>query len=985
MKRRLGRAFPILGILVVACGGAGGGDPGPGSGADSVEPGGGTARGRSYDALFAEADEVYFSGQYDSAAVLFARIYDNAVREGALPVQARALTWIGLARYRTGGFAEARRLGERALSLKLEHRLVDQYARSYNALGLLAWRENRLSESERLLRRAIEAAQEVGDRRLAANAAGNLALPQTELGRFAEARSALLTHQAVMSDLGETRAEGNAFTNLGMLEIRLGNPNGAIPLLREALALYRSIDYATGTQAALGQLGTAYTALGDSRRAFSVLDSALSIATEQGLEHEQVSIIEAMAELYRGAGDFRRALAVYDSAMVINARLGADIETAVDLRGKADILFRLGDVDRAHGTAEEALAIHRRAGAPLEIMLDLLILAELDNHLGRDEAVRQRLREASEIAASLGARSARVEVGLTEARIASRQRRSDDVLSAISRIEPDLADGGYAPEWEARLLESRALERLGRIREAAQAGRRALATVERVRRNFGSGTLRTAFVSDKREVYAHLISVLLRLGDVEAAFAVADAARGRVLLEQLAAAGRRVSEHAATRAYSQGEMLLAEIDRLVESIDYAESTPPDELDDAQRRELESLYDRLARARDAYEGLLVRLAETDPEQAALLGGIDMDIDAVRAALSDGELLVEYFVPPDGAVLVFAATKRDLIVLESAVSSRNLESRVRLVREMIVRNDGPEDALDHLLTSLHDALIRPLQRAGILSGVQDLAVVPHHALAYLPFAALKDGTTQRHLAEDYTLRLFPSAVALPALAERDAGPNPGVVAFAPYPDRLPATRLELAAVASGRRAVRSRTGAAATESALRRALSEAGVVHVATHGVLNAQNPMFSRLELARQENGPSANDGRLEVHELLDLEIAAGLVFLSGCETGAGAAHSTAFLEGEDYMTLAQAFLRAGANAVIATLWPVEDAGAAAFADVFYRQLDAVGPAEALARAQRALLADPRYGSPYHWAAFQLAGRMPADPGARTDEDIRATR
>jgi CHAT domain-containing protein len=156
-------------------------------------------------------------------------------------------------------------------------------------------------------------------------------------------------------------------------------------------------------------------------------------------------------------------------------------------------------------------------------------------------------------------------------------------------------------------------------------------------------------------------------------------------------------------------------------------------------------------------------------------------------------------------------------------------------------------------------------------------------------------------------------------------------------------------------------------------------------MNAQNPMFSRLELARDNGGQPADDGRLEVHELLGLTIDARLVFLSGCETGVGAAHSTAFVQGEDYMTLAQAFLHAGAGTVIATLWPVEDAGAAAFAEAFYRELDRRSPVAALATAQRAMLADDRYGSPYHWAAYQLAGYTPGEPAARSGADIRAIR
>jgi len=134
-------------------------------------------------------------------------------------------------------------------------------------------------------------------------------------------------------------------------------------------------------------------------------------------------------------------------------------------------------------------------------------------------------------------------------------------------------------------------------------------------------------------------------------------------------------------------------------------------------------------------------------------------------------------------------------------------------------------------------------------------------------------------------------------------------------------------------------------------------------------MFSRIELARAKgaSGLPSNDGRLEVHEVLALSIRSPLVFLSGCETGTGAAWSTSFARGDDYATLAEAFLYAGARNVISTLWRIEDRGAAAFASSFYGAIGTKSPAEALGSAQRALLASGQFASPYYWAAYVVSG------------------
>jgi len=415
-------------------------------------------------------------------------------------------------------------------------------------------------------------------------------------------------------------------------------------------------------------------------------------------------------------------------------------------------------------------------------------------------------------------------------------------------------------------------------------------------------------------------------------------------------------------------MLLSEIDRLVESIDDIEATPAGERTAAESRELGLLDDRLERARREYEGLLVHAAERNRDAAAFLGAARTDVAAVQAALAPRQRLIEYFVPPEGQAVVFLVSRDEVRAVRSPVSVQNLGSRVRLARELMIRDDRPGERLDHVLGALHEALIEPLLQAGELSDVDELIVVPHQVLVYLPFAALRDRTTGRYLMQDFTLRVLPSAAALPVLAAREPGSQgQAAAAFAPFPDRLPGTRRELEAVRTTGGSVERYTAARATERRVRRALAGSELVHVATHGVLNARNPMFSRLELSRANGGGPADDGRLEVHELLGLTIAARLVFLSGCETGVGAANSTAFAQGEDYTTLAQAFLHAGAGSVIATLWPVEDAGAAAFAERFYHHLTEAPPALALARAKRDLLADARYAAPYYWAPYQLAG------------------
>jgi CHAT domain-containing protein len=90
-----------------------------------------------------------------------------------------------------------------------------------------------------------------------------------------------------------------------------------------------------------------------------------------------------------------------------------------------------------------------------------------------------------------------------------------------------------------------------------------------------------------------------------------------------------------------------------------------------------------------------------------------------------------------------------------------------------------------------------------------------------------------------------------------------------------------------------------------LRDAGVVHLATHGIVDPESPLASALVLAHGE--------QLTVAEVLSLRLTADLVVLSACETGTGEP-----VGGDELLGLGRALLAAGARAAIVSLWPVDD-------------------------------------------------------------------
>src|SRR5436853_2869818 len=111
-----------------------------------------------------------------------------------------------------------------------------------------------------------------------------------------------------------------------------------------------------------------------------------------------------------------------------------------------------------------------------------------------------------------------------------------------------------------------------------------------------------------------------------------------------------------------------------------------------------------------------------------------------------------------------------------------------------------------------------------------------------------------------------------------------------------------------------GKAATETLFKQVAENYNYLHLATHSSLNRNAPILSALEFEPD----SANDGRLELHEIVKMKLHARLITLSACETALGEGYFTEIPAGDEFVGMTQAFLSAGGHNVLASLWAVND-------------------------------------------------------------------
>lgn len=144
----------------------------------------------------------------------------------------------------------------------------------------------------------------------------------------------------------------------------------------------------------------------------------------------------------------------------------------------------------------------------------------------------------------------------------------------------------------------------------------------------------------------------------------------------------------------------------------------------------------------------------------------------------------------------------------------------------------------------------------------------------------------------------------------------------------------------------------------------LLHFATHGILNSEDPELSGVLLSMVDRNGKADDGFLQLHEIYELHLPVELVVLSACQTALGKD-----VRGEGLFGLTRGFIHAGAKQVVSSLWKVDDSATADLMELFYKELLVNGqPApSALQKAKIELRKQKRWQRPFYWAGFIIQG------------------
>ena len=826
----------------------------------------------------------------------------------------------------------------------------------------------KLTDGETLLKKTVDALPEnkkTYHQALIATNFGSLYLNQ---GRFDLGTAELEKAIKFFESDGKSNSleAADALSYLGNLYVASGKYQQAEEQLQMALAIRteRLPETHELIAASYNNLGLAYTQI-DVDKAFEYYEKALEMYEKlHGSEHPKLAIANTnLGVLHRSEKLYGDAIVYFESALKVWEKIYAQPHP-----NKAMVLMNLGLTYSSMGNAKVALEYYEKAKTMYEVSQGKKHpdVAYIYNLLGNQKTASQNFDEAL--------------IDYQRAMIANIPAFNSENIytnpptanfyNGISLL--------YTLMYKAETLEGKYLGKSLKDSDLTL-GIKTLQVadtlIDRLRQHATNESDKITLGAIANEVYAHGVRMTEMLSNValknrrsyrELSFYFAEKSKSAVLLEA-------ISDTDAKSFAKIPSELLEEEKSLKSAIALISQKLAQKPDDQEEKYLRETIFGLNRS---YRDFTKRLENQYPEYFNLkFNSASPSIGQLQAIMPDETALISYFIDEKNNRLYIYCISKRKFTIESKTMPAAYDKYITGLRNGLYFME--ENAFRTASRNLHKLLIPKLP-----ASINDLVIIPTGRMGIIPFETLltKDAAKNSsfkdmpYLLNRFSIRYEFSAGLVLQKKKETQTTKASAMLCAPvtFPEKenlsdLPGTESEVNAIANlfkeknigNRIYLKGQASEAAIKSG---ALKDYSLIHFATHGVVDENNPELSRIFL---QSDSDAEDGNLFAGEIYNLELNANLVALSACQTGLGK-----ISKGEGVIGLSRALVYAGAKNIIVSFWSVADESTSQLMTDFYKQL-LENPnnnySHDLRQAKLNLLKDGNYAAPYYWAPFILIG------------------
>ena len=880
---------------------------------------------------------------YDQALMIFREVGD---RSG----EAITLTGIGVVYSSIGQRQNALEYYQQALPItqELENRSVE--ATTLINIGVVYSSIGQRQKALEYLQQALPITQEIGDRLQEATTLTNIGAVYSITSQPQKALEYYQQALPIMQEVGDRSREAAVLDNIGGVYYRIGQRQKALEYLQQALPIRREIGDRSGEAITLNNIGEVYRNIGQRQKALEYYQQALLIFQKVGDPSGEAAVINNIGEVYRNIGQRQKALEYLQQALPIRREIGDRSGEAVTLNNIAAVYEDIGQRQKALEYYQKALPISQEVSDRSGVANTLSNIGVAYSSIGQSQKALEYYQKALPISQEVGDRSQEattiINIGAVYSSIGQRQKALEYYQQALP-ITQEVGDLSQ---------EATTLSNIAHVYRDSNQPEKAIEKWEKsvqITLEMRGGLKkenRKAFLADEKNEGRSiaLIDLLIDQNQPDTAWQWYNLATTFDLADYTRLIDAKVKNPKAQKLINQWQENNQQLQFLYNKIEDEWSLQLSE----QINQLQATNSQLAE----------KISKEFPEVAELFEFKPEDIDKLKANIAPDTVVIQPALltgitnVPDSIAIFFVTRDKPVLVKKIPIDTQEFDCILTKYRKQLENPNSDDFAANQ--EKLYDYLIRPMEAEIAAYSPKQLAIIATEKLRYIPFETLYDNQANEYLIEKYPIHYL-TRISSRIKQQEKKTQSMKVLAFGnPQPTKVDLSGAEdeakiIAEQLPNKHYIRE-------EATLPRFKNESlgfPLVHLATHGCFQKDGCPGVGLEANTIlfANGKTFN---IRDAALLGLENT-DLIVLSACQTAMKADSN-----GEEIAGVAYLFERAGADAVIASLWNAEDEMTKDIMVKFYQNLQqGMTKVEALRQAKLSYK-DER---PFYWSPLILIG------------------
>lgn len=921
-----------------------------------------------------------------------------------------------------GNYQASRLHLKRALKIETSRDFSAGKVKTLSILAIVSLKTGKTDEAKNYLnqaRRLIASSDDISAQ--AIFAFGNAEFYEIQ-SQFDKALEFYQKSSNLYNEIGDSRRSAHALLNCGYALMTLGDPLNGLKKVKEAETKFLEINDTRGLAGSRIASGHLYNAMDEKQLALESYKMAEKLFPPDIGFLEKARLYNGIGLIYEDYGEWKSSFDYRLKALELFRQENYPYGELATLPSLISLSNLLNDPVSASEYFSETQKLSARLNDTYYLAIALRLTGDFHfANFSNSKALEHYLKSLK----TLKKTGLKYEIAYIEDKLGTIYERLGERQKAVKYYESSLEKSRSILN---KFTEANTTYNLARIKSLENKNEEALKLIavsieitEKLSSDFLNSKLTSNYFSsvyERYELYINLLMKMHRQAPDEnyaiRALQAAEKSRARSMLENLRLSEANFSKDADPETI-----------RREKEIRNLHNLKADKLTDALSRntdqsEIQKLRDEIRQMENELEEIKTFLKQNSPIYSAIKNPepfnaadfqdrvLDKDTLFLEFSLGKNESFLwligkdfteSYVLPPRARIESSVETLRTLIESRSMLSDETIENYQARLTDAETRYERDAQVFsDELLGQIGDKITE-----------KRLIIVPDGKLHYFPFAALplphSNDNQPILLTNEIVYEPSASMLALLAQTERQqsaatrnllifsdpifsiqderiavevrnekapetSSVQPAQIRFAQSLtalSRLNASRAEADSIVQivGDSASDAFTGAAATrERLLSQPVSEYKIIHFATHGLIDEEHPQLSGIVLSQLTENGEPRTGVVRLQDIYGLNLAADLVVLSACETGIGKE-----VKGEGLASLNNAFMQVGAKSVLSSLWKVDDYATVELMKHFYKSLadGNLSAAQALRRAQIKLRQNPRYRSPFFWAAFNVQG------------------